>query len=424
MTDLEHRLREELQRMTERAAPGSIRPLRVPPARGRRRLAPWLAPVAAAAAVTGLIAGVSLAGHTPQRMSALANRPSAQPTALPPGPPAPDVMPSYYVVVQEAANDKSTTATVRASRTGAVLTTVPLPQLDPTSSRAISAAADDRTFLITDGNDLFLLRVAADGRSARLTRLALTLASAVPPGSDRFGPQASAALSPDGRTVALEGQSSCQPIRSFGGVGELGCQDNAIRLVSLATGLGRTWSTRSSWQPGIWISWDGNDHVLFSWTVARGSGPQPGGYRLLNVAAGGSSLLAARMLALPAPPAYMGPSYPQSAFVTPAGDTVIASTFAGVGPDGRMIVSVVELSASTWRPVRVLLEESIGRTDLPVLFSNEGCAVLALGPGGVHALIECTTLTQTVFGRADDGRFTPLPGMPYLASTGTTAAAW
>ena len=259
----------------------------------------------------------------------------------------------------------------------------------------------------------------------------------MPPGADRFSVPPSAALSPDGRTVALEGQSSCQPIRNFGGVGELGCRDNAIRLVSLVTGASRTWSTRARWQPGIWISWDGNDHVLFSWAAASKSGPQPSGYRLLNVAAGESNVLAARMLLLlllllppppplPPLPAYMGPSYEQSAFVTPDGSAVIASTFRAVGPgdNGRMIVSIAELSARSGRLVRVLLEASIDHTDLPVLFSNEGCSVLALGPGGVHALVECTTLTRTVFGRVDDGRFTPLTGMPYLASSAIGTAAW
>jgi hypothetical protein len=232
------------------------------------RLARWLAPVAAVAAVLAVIGGVYLAGHTPGRASQPPERPAA-----------PDVMPPYYVVVDEAANDKGTTATVRDSRTGEVLTSVRLPRLQPADSLAISAAADDRTFLITDGNDLFLLRLAADGRAARLTPLAGVRALAEPPPADGFNGLPSATLSPDGRTVALEGQSSCEAIRfSLAGAGEYSCRDNTIRLVSLATGATRTWSTRSSWQPGIWISWDGNGHVLFSWAAATKSGSQPSGY--------------------------------------------------------------------------------------------------------------------------------------------------
>jgi hypothetical protein len=36
-----------------------------------------------------------------------------------------------------------------------------------------------------------------------------------------------------------------------------------------------------------------------------------------------------------------------------------------------------------------------------------GCRILALGPTGVHALVECFG-----FGRLDGTRFTPLPGVP------------
>ena len=425
MTDLEQRLRDELQKISERADPGSIRPLRVRPARGHRRLARWLTPVAAVAAVLAVIGGVYLAGHTPGRASHPPKRPSARLTAPPPGPAAPDVMPPYYVVVQEGPGYPLVpAAVVRSSRTGKVLASVRLPKVGPASSLAISAAADDRTVLITDGNDLFLLRLTAGGRPAGLSRLPLSLAAGVPPGPTRFSVPVSAALSPDGRTVALEGQSSCGPVSVSKGVGVLGCRDNAIRLVSLVTGASRTWSMRALWQPGIWISWDGNDHVLFSWAAASKSGPQASGYRLLNVAGPGSDLLAARRLPLAPLPVDTGASYTQSAFVTPDGSAVVESTFGPVGPNGGTTVSVVELSARTGRLVRVLLEESIARTDLSVLFKNEGCSVLAIGPGGVHALVECTTLTRTVFGRVDDGRFTRLPGLPYLGSSATATAAW
>jgi hypothetical protein len=415
MTELEQRLRDELHRISERADAGSIRPLRDPGARGRSRLVRWLAPVAAVAAVIGVIAGVSLAGRP----------------AVPPETAAPGVMPPYYVVVQTVAHPMAMTATVRDSRTGAALTSVrlpylPMPNLYP--GLAISAAADDRTFLITDDNDLFLLRLAADGRLARLTRLAITLTSAID-GTPNVLDSQGAALSPDGRTVAIEGQSSCTGIRHFVRLSEAGCRDNVIRLVSLATGTARTWSTEASWQPVMWISWDGNDHLLFSWAGASKSGPQRSGYRLLNLAAPGSSLLAARTMPLPPLPVFAGPSVGQSAFVTPDGLAVIASTFKLVGGGGggeyTVIMSLDEFSARTGRLVGVLreatLDEQSWANELP---NDEGCSVLALGPEGVHALVWCVA-AQTVFGRLDNGRFTPLPGMPDLDTAPNQGdAAW
>ncbi len=38
---------------------------------------------------------------------------------------------------------------------------------------------------------------------------------------------------------------------------------------------------------------------------------------------------------------------------------------------------------------------------------DHGCQVLSLGPTGIHALVQCFG-----FGRVDNGRFTPLPGVP------------
>jgi hypothetical protein len=82
----------------------------------------WLAPIAAAAAVLGVVAGVSLAGP-PGGLHA-GDQPPA--TAGPAGP-----MPPYYMTVFQryagAQGRITTTAAVFDSATGAVLTTVPVP---------------------------------------------------------------------------------------------------------------------------------------------------------------------------------------------------------------------------------------------------------------------------------------------------------
>lgn len=405
MTDLEERLRHDLKTISGRVGPESLRPLRVPPPRRRSQTVRWLAPVAAVAGVIGVIAGVFVAGH-----SAGPTGPAAQSAA-------PGTMPPHYVTVQETFA-RVTTATVRDSETGAALASVRLPLLYPAGLREITAAGDDRTFVITDGNGLFLLRVAADGRSARLRQL--------PIAASDLG---SVALSPDGRTLAIESQSCT----------EVSCQYSSIRLVSLATGASRTWSTRYPAKQNIWISWDGNRHVLFSWLSARTAPPasQQSGYRLLNVTAPGSDLLAAPLLPVPLPPLVNGYYYEQPAFVIPGGSAVITSTtqVLGQGSHSVTIMKIVEQATRTGQLLRVLYTATDPGASL-LIEPNTGCGVLSLGPTGVHALIECFTprighprsgqatksqAANYVFGRLDNGRFTPLPGL-----TGDPArdAAW
>jgi peptide/nickel transport system substrate-binding protein len=72
MTDLEEQLRRDLKDIAERVQPTRIRPLRTPPSRRRNRAVRWLTPVAAAAAVAGLIAGVTVASHAARSNSSSA----------------------------------------------------------------------------------------------------------------------------------------------------------------------------------------------------------------------------------------------------------------------------------------------------------------------------------------------------------------
>jgi len=69
MTDLEEQLRRDLKDIAGGAQPTRIRPLRTPPSPRRNRAIRWLAPVAAAVAVAGLIAGVTVASHAARSAS-------------------------------------------------------------------------------------------------------------------------------------------------------------------------------------------------------------------------------------------------------------------------------------------------------------------------------------------------------------------
>ncbi len=272
----------------------------------------------------------------------------------------------------------------------------------PGGTQSITAAADDRMFLINEGNALLLLRLAASGRSGRISWLPLTVPDSV----------SYVALSPGGNMIAIESQT-CTGAQNQ-------CQHSEIRVVSLKTGATETWSTTAPAQGPVWIAWDGNAHVLFSWAPARPTPSRPAGYRLLDVTGRGGNLLSARTLHLPPLPVLTGYSIPESAFITPDGRAVIASTLTAVGSgqSPAVVMKIVEWSVRSGRLLRVLLE---GRERPAIPPASEMCWVFSLGPTRVHALIECP-YPRFVFGRWDDGRFTPLPGMS--AFPGIEAAAW
>jgi hypothetical protein len=344
----------------------------------------WVAAIAAVVAVVGVITGVSLATHPPASRETLRG------------------MPPYYVVVQDGeGGNPVSTAVVRDSVTGRVLARVRF-SWRPGGAQSITAAADDRTFLINEGNALLLLRLAADGLSGRISRLPITV-----PESVNY-----VALSPRGNMIAIESQT-CR-----GTVSQ--CQYSEIRVVSLRTGASRTWHTSTPGQAPLWISWDGNGHVLFSWVPAHPGPSRPSGYRLLDVTGRGGNLLSAGTLRLPSLPVLTGYSIPESAFITPDGRAVIGSTLtaSGSGQTPAVDMKIVEWSLRSGRPLRVLLA---GRERPTLPAASEMCWVFSLGSTGLHALIECP-YPKFVFGRWDDGRFTRLPGMN--AISGPIPAAW
>jgi hypothetical protein len=422
MTDLEQRLRRDLQWISQRAGPESIRPLRDPPARRRSRAVRWLAPVAAVVAVLGVVTGVSLASRSqgPQ--------PASQRPVIPLEPAGP--MPPYYVTAFQAYVDNgsrvATTAAVHDSATGATLTTVPIPTLTDsqggTQGPSITAAADDRTFIITEQSDnpnvirFYLLRAAANGRSAKLSRLPLSV-----PG---YLSVSDVALSPDGRRLAMDVQHCNAKTES--------CPYTGVRVVTIATGAASTWTTRANGAP-FNVSWAGDGRIAFEWQSGVRT-PPPGqqtGYRLLSLAGPGRDLLAGRAIGSPAAePTFFVPA----ALVTADGSIVITSTVQNI-PEGHkrdtVVARVIELSASTGQLLRVLhtvtvrhviagLNGPVGQLTTGQL--DQGCGVLSLGPVGVHVLVACFG-----FGRVDDRRFTPLPGFPSSSSSGISgqdASAW
>ena len=183
----------------------------------------------------------------------------------------------------------------------------------------------------------------------------------------------------------------------------------------------RDWTARVPGTPDK-LSWAGDGQLAFEWLSLR-SYPR---YRLLSVSGAGGNLLAAPVIASPAPtPTHSVPP----ALITPDGRAVITSTVRNITErHGRdtVVAQVVELDARTGQLLRVLYTTTVRgvttKEDVPVHPSvsdfDQGCSVLALGPAGVHALVECFG-----FGRLDGDRFTPLPGVPYpITSIGSTVS--
>jgi hypothetical protein len=447
VTDIEQRLRRDLQEVTERVAPGSIRPLRAPAPRRGNLAVRWLAPVAAMAAVLGVVAGVSLVGRGSSELPASATSPEPAGT-----------MPRYYVnVYQNDAGplplDTATLAVVHDSATGAILTTVRVPTLSgwhgATEGPRITAAGDDRTFVITetaeraagpvatnrppsafkDVTRFYRLRVAADGRSASLSPLPVSIGGLTVD---------DVALSADGGRLAVAAQS-CQSSDR--------CAFTGIRVITLATGAAVDWAAPvpgAAWN----LSWAGDDYLAFQWQGQTGRDEE----RLLDVAGtAGGNLLAAPQIApaatAPAPASTPTPEtgspgpivmygYGMPALITADGKAVVTTAIQGMSGGqrlGTVTEKIVELSAATGKLLKVLYTTT-GHHVLTGPGGYPGCSVVSLGPTGVQPLVGCSPAggrftfgKYFTLGRVENGELTPLPGSTsatWAAAPGQGSVAW
>lgn len=404
MIDIEDRLRSELAAQAAQARPELLRPLRAPGRagrasawRGRGRARGLLIPVAAAAAVAAVVGAVSLISQAV--LPGLGAGP-ASPSAA-----GGDKPPPYYVVIDAG------TAIIRSSASGRVTGRVPLSAAGEgpgpvtmlgSGGPQIAGAGNGLDYVVGDGWSFYRLRVEPDGRSARLTRLPIR---PLPRNSAIDG----LALTSDGSRLAIAVQL---PAHSFNGPtwGE-------IKVASTATGAVRTWTSPlmgSPWQ----LSWTGPRELGYYWQgdccqAGRKSGE---GFWLLNTTAPGRSLATARRLA--------NLRFAGGAMITPDGREVIvadanvlpsaapvwqsASVHFPLRSGGHIYPGVIALSTSTGKALRVLVRWPHANTS--------PCVVDATAGRGEHALVQCGR-----FGRVDNGRFTPLPGV--LADQ-TTPVAW
>ena len=228
---------------------------------------------------------------------------SSAPRGVTPGPPISTYVrsgqvPPYYVAITSHGNPNfnPSYAVVQATATGETLATI----LPPTGERtivAVTAAADDRTFVLSEQlwvkpgssanqsfqpRTFYLVRLNSSGQPESLTKLPMS----VPSGEMVTG----LTLSPSGRQLAFA-------IEPDNNKKDPNLQE--IRIYTLATGAVRTWSGDGTIGSGPddarSLSWTADERTLaFDWIGTSGDSE---GVRLLDVGASGSDLLADSRLA-------------------------------------------------------------------------------------------------------------------------------
>lgn len=414
MPDLENLLREELQHEAQKVQPELLRPLQVPTRRPSWR--PRLLPFTAAAAVIAVItAGALVAGLT------AADKPAARKPAVSGS--APASLPRFYVTTSSGPGGRGIQAVVRASASGQVTGTVPVPSALPvewadSGGTFVTAAADDRSFIIgvqggqaptKNGLDLRLFRfaISAAGKPGHLTELA--------PAPMRNETTEGIALSPDGKLLAV----SLMRDSAAHAVG-------AIQVLDLATGATRTWTApaHSVYIPGP-PSWaDGSRVIAFTWLRSTQSGlmSAPRGIRLLDTAAPGDNLVAGTVIV---PSGMVAAGSIVSALITPGGRHVIVVTWRDLTPQASthtVIVQFAELRAATGRLVRLLYTRTERYDEAHFTTLQDSLGVLSLGSQGRYALVQGIQFGWLDVGGPDPGRFTPLPAVP--AGQYVNFAAW
>jgi hypothetical protein len=240
--------------------------------------------------------------------------------------------------------------TVGDVRTGKVVAVVPLPPTYGDSSIGLSAAADDRTFVVgrrdSWGNvEYFQVHIAPGAKPAATVRL-LPIPLTSP------GVLLGAAVSPDGKQLAA------LSVRGNG---------TTLRIYSVTTGatlrtwIARTWRNQaySELLPGV--SWTAdNRHVAFSTVVTSGQNPSSSRLveRVVSETAPTGDLATASKIVLKAP------GNCSSLMLTPDGGTVVCATQVnyGVPPakatgcGGKYGPMFVAYSAATGKRLRVLYQ--------------------------------------------------------------------
>ena len=300
--EIEERVRAATRAAGDTVAPDSVPPLRLPSQRSFRLLAGWhgsarwLAPVAAAAAVIAVAVVMVAVGRNVGGHGTVAASP---PGPVQTGPPissyvASGQVPKYYLSIESSGNPNfnPSYAVVRESATGN--SPGEWTAASGQTVVAVTAAADDRTFIAdvqpwanrnSSANQSFEPRTFYTltlNRTSGIIDTVSRLPMSVPAGQLMTG----FALSADGTELAI----AVQPDNN-----KREPDLTQVKVFTLATGAVRTWTANGTIGFGPddakSLSWTDDKRTLaFDWT-SDGPGIHTG-IRLLNVAASGGSLLA------------------------------------------------------------------------------------------------------------------------------------
>jgi hypothetical protein len=416
-------------RATTRIAAAVITADKVPPLRldeapgsrgpARRTRPPWVAPLAAAAAVV-IVAVVSVVAGS--WLARSGNGQSSNPGALKQGASAGSYtgVPAYYVAVANPS-----LAVVRATATGATLARI----TTRTPFVGVTGAADDRTFVLDAQRQVmgptvqwpeqptfYLLRLSASGAEESFTRLAIP---ALPKGTAVTG----LALSPDGSKLAVDVDSDSWPQARL----------MEIMTYTLATGAFRSWTTSGVTNADAPFGFTGSGvdgAQSISWTADSRTlafGVENTSYigvRLLDTAASGTDLMADSRLAVVernfrdpgrslrnAAPPYYFVSCITDAMISMDGSAIVCGYSTSVGNTTTM--GFAQYSTGTGK-----MNHVIG------LVHFEGQAPIGISLYWVNSTGKIAIGTSETSGRGRVGvmngdTFTPLPGV-----TGFEAIAW
>jgi hypothetical protein len=321
-------------------------------------------------------------------------------------------VPPYYVwITPGSPGNTPSEAVVRQTVTGAVLGTIKAAAAGGTVV-AVTGAADDRTFVLDEQkwaspsggqqqyewHHFYLLRLAADGRPAGVTRLPINY-------GDGWG-VTGLALSPDGTKLAI----AIQPYSPNG------YNLTELKVYSVPTGaVLRTWDANGIIGPNPddpeALSWTSDQKTLaFLWA---GKGTSAQGEWLLNLSLGGKNLLddsreAVSLGNASSGTAPSGLACQQDLIITPDGSAVIcgAVVLADLVQNPRTAESAyLEYSPASGTVTRTLAKWTVtnaGALALDVLWSN---------PSGSVLIGEIPTTGNGAVGMITAGAFTPLPGL-------------
>ncbi len=443
MNVIEERIRAATRAAAATVSPGSVPMLELPAehprADGWRRR--WLVPAAAAAAVVVLaVTTVTVSQVTRTRPPGIAAAATA-PGPMLPGPSlasyvSAGVIPPYFVSVAFTgeATESPAVAVVHDTVSGRALATIK-PSIRGGTIRAVSAAGDDRTFVLDEQpwvkfpahvavteypgpHSFYLLRLSSAGRVSSLTRLRVTV-----PATQVLN---AFALSPDGQRLALAVEPRKGPRRTD------------LEVVTLSTGSTRVWAATGYFRSGAGdsrgLSWTADGQELaFEWQ-ANNVGEYPGvEARLLNLTSAGGDLLAAsrRVIATtrqfkPSGSTFQVTDAGYDPVVTPDGSAIVTNSVyfqvktkeSGQAWNGRY--GFAEYSTRTGKLIRILgywKVKPAGYWFTQVLWSSpSGRVLIGIIPDGRIGVINGNEFTPL--------NMPPVSGIVMDISLGAGAGAW